>query len=107
MREHPAYRYYVLALLTLTLMFSVADRLVLSILLQDIKRDFALSDSQLGLLAGFAFTLFYVIAGFPMARLADRANRKSIVAAALGFWSLMTALSGAAVGFWSLFPDAP
>ena len=85
MREHPAYRYYVLALLTLTLMFSVADRLVLSILLQDIKRDFALSDSQLGLLAGFAFTLFYVIAGFPMARLADRANRKSIVAAALGF----------------------
>ncbi|MBK6296807.1 MAG: MFS transporter [Sphingomonadales bacterium] len=103
MREHPAYRYYVLALLTLTLMFSVADRLVLSILLQDIKRDFALSDSQLGLLAGFAFTLFYVIAGFPMARLADRANRKSIVAAALGFWSLMTALSGAAVGFWSLF----
>ncbi|MFO1239652.1 MAG: MFS transporter [Sphingomonadaceae bacterium] len=103
MKEHPAYRYYVLGLFTLTLMFSVADRLVLSILLQDIKREFALSDSQLGLLAGFAFTMFYVIAGFPMARLADRANRKSIVAAALGFWSLMTAVSGLAVGFWSLF----
>ncbi len=46
--EHPAYRYFVLALFTLTLMFSVADRLVLSILLQDIKAEFALSDSQLG-----------------------------------------------------------
>lgn len=103
MSEHPAYRYYVLALLTLTLLFSVADRLVLSILLEDIKQEFLLSDGELGLLAGFAFTLFYVVAGFPMARLADRKSRKTIIAAALGFWSLMTALCGLATGFWTLF----
>lgn len=103
MSEPPRHRYYVLFLLTLTLLFSVADRLVLSILLEDIKRDFSLTDSQLGLLAGLAFTLFYVMAGFPIARIADRANRKNIVAAALTFWSFMTVLCGLATGFWSLF----
>jgi predicted MFS family arabinose efflux permease len=101
--EPAGHRYYVLFLLTLTLLFSVADRLVLSILLEDIKRDFDLTDSQLGLLAGLAFTMFYVVAGFPMARLADRSNRKNIVAGALTFWSLMTALCGMATGFWTLF----
>ena len=101
--ESPAYRWYVLAVLTLTSLFSVADRLVLSILIEDIKAEFTLSDSQLGLLTGVAFSLFYVIFGFPFARLADRATRKNIVAAALTMWSVMTMVCGAAVGFWSLF----
>jgi predicted MFS family arabinose efflux permease len=102
-REAPGYRWYVLALLTITSLFSVADRLVFSILLEDIKAAFTLSDTQLGLLGGLAFTATYVLAGFPAARLADRATRRSIVAAAIGFWSLMTALCGAATGFWTLF----
>lgn len=63
--ERPYYRYYVLALLTLTSLFSVADRLVFSILLEDIKAEFSFSDTQLGLLGGVAFTVTYVIAGFP------------------------------------------
>lgn len=98
-----AYRWYVLALLTLTSAFSVADRLVFGILVEDIKAEFQLSDFQLGLLGGAAFSLVYVIAGFPAARLADRSVRKNIVAGAIGFWSVMTAACGLATGFWTLF----
>ncbi len=101
--DRPFYRWYVLGLLTLVSLFSVADRLVFSILIEDIKAEFALSDTQIGLLGGLAFTLTYVIAGFPAARLADRSIRKNIVAAAITFWSILTALCGAAVGFWTLF----
>lgn len=97
------YRWYVLSLLILTLLFSVADRLVFSILLEDIKAEFDFSDTQLGLLGGVAFTATFVIIGFPAARLADRSVRKNIVAGAISFWSFMTALCGMAVGFWTLF----
>jgi MFS family permease len=97
------YRWYVLALLTLTSLFSVADRLVFSILLEDIKAEFALSDFELGLLGGLAFSATYVLIAFPAARLADRSIRKNIIASAIAFWSLMTALCGAATGFFTLF----
>lgn len=99
----PWYRWYVLGLLILTLLFSVADRLVFSILIEPIKAEFKLTDTQLGLLGGVAFTVTYMFAGFPAARLADRSVRKNIVAGAITFWSLMTALCGVATGFWSLF----
>ena len=98
-----AYRWYVLGLLTLTSAFSVADRLVFSILMQDIKAAFTLSDTELGLIGGAAFSIIYVLVGFPAARLADRSTRKTIVAAAISFWSLMTAVCGMATGFWTLF----
>ena len=98
-----AYRWYVLGLLTVTSLFSVADRLVFSILTQDIKAEFDLTDLELGLLGGVAFSIIYVIAGFPAARLADRSVRKNIVAAAISFWSIMTAVCGLATGFWTLF----
>lgn len=98
-----AYRWYVLGLLTLTSAFSVADRLVFGILVQEIKAEFKLSDFELGLLGGAAFSLVYVLAGFPAARLADRSTRKNIVASAISFWSLMTAACGMATGFWTLF----
>lgn len=101
--DRPGYRWYVLGLLIVTLLFSVADRLVFSILLEDIKAEFDFSDTQLGLLGGLAFTATYIVAGFPAARLADRSVRKNIVAGAISFWSAMTALCGMAVGFWSLF----
>ena len=84
-------------------MFSIADRLVFSILLEDIKAEFAFSDFQIGLLGGLAFAATYVIIGFPAARLADRSVRKNIVAGAISFWSVMTALCGLATGFWTLF----
>jgi len=101
--EAGGYRWYVLCLLTLTSLFSVADRLVFGILIEEIKAEFALSDFALGLLGGLAFSSVYVLAGFPAARLADRSTRKNIVAAAISFWSLMTAACGLATGFWTLF----
>ena len=99
----PKYRYYVLGILTLTSMMNIGDRLVFSILMQDIKLEYSMSDTQLALLAGFAFALFYATLGIPIARLADKHNRKNIVAASLVVWSGMTALCGAAAGFWTLF----
>ncbi|GMN02347.1 spinster family MFS transporter [Erythrobacter sp. MTPC3] len=101
--ERPAYRWYVLGLLTLVSMFSIADRLVFSILLEDIKAEFSFSDAQIGLLGGLAFAATYVLVGFPAARLADRSVRRNIVAGAITFWSGMTALCGLATGFWTLF----
>ena len=96
------YRYYVLIMLMLTFMFNIADRLVMSILIEDIKAEFVLSDTQIGLLAGTAFTVFYLVLGVPAGRLADRTNRKTMVAVSLSLWSLMSALCGAAIGFWTL-----
>jgi predicted MFS family arabinose efflux permease len=101
--ESPTYKYYVLAILTTASLLSVADRLVLSILLEDIKAEFGLNDTQLGLLAGLAFTFFYVTLGIPIARFADLRNRKKIVAVAITVWSAMTALCGVATGFLTLF----
>ncbi len=103
MSESRHYRYYVLGILTLSGILNIADRLILSILLEDIKKAFTLTDTQIGLLTGLAFTAFYVTFSIPIAWLADRKNRKTIVALALATWSLMTALCGAATGFWTLF----
>ena len=97
------YRYYVLFTLMLGLTFNITDRLAMSIVIEDVKAEFLLNDTQIGLLAGFAFTIFYVLLGVPAGRLADRTNRKTMAAAAVSLWSLMAALCGLAVGFWTLF----
>jgi len=97
------YRAYVLVLLMLTYLFSFMDRQILSILIEDIGNDFTLNDTQRGLLMGLAFALFYAGLGVPVAWLADRANRKNIIAAAVTVWSIATALCALATGFWSLF----
>lgn len=89
-----ARRNYVLVVLTLVYTFNFIDRQLLSILQEAIKVDLSLSDAQLGLLTGFAFAMFYVTAGIPIARLADRSNRRNIVAVSVGLWSFMTAISG-------------
>ena len=72
-------------------------------LIGDIKAEFTFTDTQLGVLAGLAFALFYALMSIPIARWADISNRKNILAAALIIWSGMTALCGAATGFFSLF----
>ena len=97
------HRYYVLIILTVVSMVNIMDRLIMSILLEDIKAEFAMTDTQLGLLAGLAFALFYALMSIPIARWADVSNRKNILAGALIIWSGMTALCGAATGFVSLF----
>jgi MFS family permease len=91
-----------LALLTITYFFSYMDRQILAILQELIKKDLALSDTQLGLLSGLAFAVFYATLGIPVARLADRANRKNIVAVSLAIWSVMTAAGGLAQNFVQL-----
>jgi MFS family permease len=91
-----------LFLLTLTYFFSYMDRQILSILLEPIRADLKLSDTQLGLLTGLAFALFYATLGIPVARLADRGNRRNIVAISLTVWSLFTAICGLAQNFVQL-----
>lgn len=95
-------RAYVLAILTLVYTFNHVDRQVLVILLEPIKADLGLNDSQLGLLTGIAFAAFYATLGIPIAMWADRGNRRSIITLALTIWSGMTALSGFAANFWHL-----
>ena len=96
------YRNYVLAMLTLVYVFNFIDRQVLVILQESIKKELHLSDTQLGLLSGFTFALFYVTLGIPIARLADKTNRRNTVAISLGIWSIMTACSGLAKNFIQL-----
>ncbi len=96
------YRSYVLTLLTIVYAFNFIDRQILVILQESIKTDMNLSDSQLGLLTGFAFAIFYVSVGIPIARWADVGNRRNIVALAISVWSIMTALSGLAQNYVQL-----
>lgn len=91
-----------LALLTLTYFFSFMDRQILAILLEAIKADLKLTDTQLGLLSGLVFAVFYATLGIPVARLADRSSRRNIVAASLAVWSVMTAACGLAQNFTQL-----
>lgn len=95
-------RYYALVLLTVVYTFNFIDRQLLAILQESIKAELLLSDTQLGLLTGFAFAVFYVTAGLPIARWADRSNRRNIVALAIGVWSFMTAISGAVQNYTQL-----
>jgi predicted MFS family arabinose efflux permease len=94
--RQPARRYFVLALLTIIYALNFLDRTIFNVLIEPIKQEFALSDTAMGLLAGFGFVLFYSLLGIPIARVADRLNRRNIVALALAFWSAMTLFCGAA-----------
>lgn len=96
------YKNYLLILLTVVAVFNFLDRFVLSLLLEPIKQELQLSDSQLGFLTGFAFALFYAVAGIPIARWADRGNRNSIISATTALWSAMVALCGFVSNFTQL-----
>src|SRR4051795_2695664 len=91
-----ARRYYVLGILTVVYALNFLDRTIFNVLIEPIKKEFTLSDTAMGLLAGFGFVLFYSLLGIPIARVADRFNRRNIVAIAFAFWSAMTALCGIA-----------
>ena len=91
-----------LLLLVLAYALSIADRMIISILFVPIKTEFGLTDGQLGLLGGLSFALLYATLGVPIARQADRGNRKLIIIASLAIFSLMTAMSGLATGFITL-----
>lgn len=97
-----SYKYYVLALLTTVGTFNYLDRQVLALVMEMIKQDFELSDSELGFLTGFAFALFYAVAGVPLARWSDRGNRNLIISLTTALWSAMVALGGMVTNFTQL-----
>lgn len=98
----PWYRNYALGLLFLGYVVNFIDRSILAILLEPIKLDLDLNDTQLGLLGGLAFALFYTTLGIPIAALADRWSRVKILSIAMVVWSGMTAVCGLAQNFWML-----
>jgi MFS family permease len=87
-------RWYVLGLLTAVYALNIADRFVISTLIEPIKAELNLSDASIGFLTGVALALFYVTVGLPLAVLADRTNRRNLIAVSLAAWSAMTALCG-------------
>lgn len=101
-RITPAYRRYALFILVLAYTSSHVDRNIVGILIQPLKADLLLSDTQLGFLSGIAFALFYATLGIPIAVWADRSNRRNIIAWAIAIWSVMTAVCGLAQNFWQL-----
>ena len=97
-----SYQKYILALLLLVYVFNYIDRQIIVILSPAIKADLGISDTQLGLLKGIAFAVFYGVFGFPIARLADRKSRVNIMSICLALWSGMTVLCGASQNFVQL-----
>lgn len=91
-----------LGLVFLVMALSYIDRQVFTLFQDDIKAELSLSDGQLGLLTGLAFALFYAIAAFPIARYADRGDRRLVIAASVAFWSVATIACGMATSFWQM-----
>jgi MFS transporter, Spinster family, sphingosine-1-phosphate transporter len=97
--KEASYKRYLLALLLVILAFNYVDRLALGLMLQSIRAELALTDTQLGLLGGLAFAAFYSVMGIPIARWADRGNRVAIIAITTALWSVAVAASGLAASF--------
>src|SRR6185503_11354608 len=93
----------VLAILLVAYIFNFIDRQIIGILAVPIKKELALSDTQLSLMGGIAFALFYSGLAIPIAWLADRRSRVRIIAWSVGLWSLATAACGLTQNFWQLF----
>jgi predicted MFS family arabinose efflux permease len=94
--------WYVLFMLMLVYALSIADRFVMSTLIEPIKADLGLSDFSIAFLTGTALAFFYVTAGLPLAYLADRTNRRAMVALSLAAWSVMTTCCGFVQNYWQM-----
>lgn len=99
----PRQAWYAVGVFAVVLMLNFLDRGIVGLLVPDLKRDLGLSDTQVGLIMGFAFACFYMVVGYPIARLADSKSRRAIIGVGLATWSFMTALCGLAGNFWQLF----
>ncbi|MDE0801338.1 MAG: MFS transporter [Rhodospirillaceae bacterium] len=97
------YAWFVVLMLCLAAIISFIDRQIISLLVDPIKEDLGISDTQVSLLQGFAFALFYSAAAIPMGRLVDSKNRKTIILAGMVLWSIATTICGLAKVFWQLF----
>lgn len=99
----PARSWFAVTVLTLGYTVSFVDRTILSLLIDPIKADLGLSDTQIALLQGLAFGLFYTVMGMPLGWLVDRTSRRRVVAIGVTTWCLATAVCGLAGNFWHLF----
>ncbi|MSO97708.1 MAG: MFS transporter [Rhodospirillaceae bacterium] len=97
------YAWYTLGVICFGYVFAFVDRQIVGLLAPDIQKDFSLNDTQMGLLQGIAFAIFYTIFGIPLGWFADRFNRKWLLTAGMTVWSVMTAACGLAPGFMPLF----
>jgi MFS family permease len=95
--------YYTMFVLGIVVMFTILDRQVLALMIEPIKDDFKISDTQAALLLGAAFSLTYAVAGLPIARIADVSNRRNLIALCLTFWSGATVACGFANSYLHLF----
>lgn len=95
--------YYSLFVMTIVVMFTVIDRQVLNIMIEPMKADFHITDTQAALLLGAAFSITYGLAGIPIARIADTANRRNLIAASIAFWSGCTMMCGVAQTYTQMF----
>lgn len=98
----PAYGWYVVGVLTLAYVFSFLDRQILSLLVEPMKADLDLNDTQISLLQGLAFAVCNALAGLPLGRLVDTQRRTTLVAAGIAFWSIATAACGLVRGYGAL-----
>ncbi|HET9448088.1 MAG TPA: MFS transporter, partial [Steroidobacteraceae bacterium] len=99
----PARAWWTVAVLTFTYIVSFVDRTILSLLIEPIKADLSLSDTQIGLLQGMAFAVFYAVMGLPLGWLADRTSRRGLIATGAALWCAATAACGLASSFVQLF----
>jgi MFS family permease len=97
------YAWYVIGVLMLAYAFAFLDRQILALMVEPIKRDLGISDFRMSLLLGLAFAIFYTVLGVPIARLADRSNRRNLIAAGIVLWSFATAACGLARTYGQLF----
>lgn len=101
--ESSTYQWYVVVICMMAYILSFVDRQILSLMIEPIKADLMLSDTQFSLLQGLAFSLFYAIMGLPIAALADQKSRIKIIATGIAFWSLATAACGLSKNFIQMF----
>ncbi|BCF93440.1 MFS transporter [Paraburkholderia sp. PGU16] len=102
-RKRYTYEWYVVVICMLAYVFSFVDRQVLALMIEPIKRDLHLTDTQFSLLHGFAFSLFYAVMGMPLAYLADRFARPRIISIGVALWSVATAACGLSQNFVHMF----
>ncbi|MDG1136192.1 MAG: MFS transporter, partial [Bacteroidales bacterium] len=95
--------WYAVIVLLFAYVLSFVDRIIMSLLVIPIQKDLDISDTQMGLLMGLAFAIFYTVVGIPIARLSDVKSRKIIVSIGIFLWSIMTAVCGLARSFLELF----
>ena len=98
----PAYAWYVVAVLMIAYVMSFIDRQIMALLIEPIRADLGLSDTQFAVVHGLAFSLFYAVMGIPIARITDRRSRPLIIFLGVFFWSIATAACGLARSFWHL-----